>query len=29
MARVESANAPTDDALLALAARLCNIPLAQ
>ena len=26
---VESANAPTDDALLALAARLCNIPLAQ
>ena len=26
---VESANTPTDDALLALAARLCNIPLAQ
>jgi uroporphyrinogen-III synthase len=26
---VESADAPTDDALLALAARLCNIPLAQ
>jgi len=26
---VESANPPTDDALLALAARLCNIPLAQ
>lgn len=28
-AGVESADAPTDDALLALAARLCNIPAAQ